>query len=122
MNDDYNEFDDGTSQYIDELTSINSEFEKPITAMDLSIAAQRFQTIYEELLSTQIELIKEQSKFSAIQVEKYQTRLDVAFRLVHLVNKKLLNARKEFIRLAKNGTITSAKDAICFVDKDDLIQ
>jgi len=122
MYDNYNEFDDGTLQYIDELTSINSEFEKPITAMDLSIAAQRFQTIYEELLSTQIELIKEQSQFSAIQVEKYQTRLDFAFRLAHLVNKKLLNARKEFIRLAKSGAITSAKDAICFTDKDDLIQ
>ena len=122
MNDDYNQFDDATSQYIDELTSINSEFEKPITAMDLSIIAQRFNTIYEQLLSTQIELIKEQSKYSSIQVEKYQTRLDVAFRLVRIINKKLLNAKKEFIRLAKSGAITSAKDAICFVDKDDLIQ
>ena len=122
MNNNYNEFDNGTLQYIDELSSINSEFEKPISALDLSIIAQRFQTIYEKLLSTQIELIKEQSQFSAIQVEKYQTRLDFAFKLVHLVNKKLLNAKKEFIRLAKSGAITSEKDAICFVDKDDLIQ
>ncbi|MBO5954409.1 MAG: hypothetical protein J6Q13_00390 [Clostridia bacterium] len=122
MSENYNRFDEGASLYIDELTSINNEFEKAITSMDLSIMAQRFNTIYEQLLSIQIELIKEQSQYSSIQIEKYQTRLDFAFRLVHIINKKLLNARKKFISLAKDGTITSAKDAICFTDNDELIK
>ena len=116
----YNKYDDGTGRLANELFCMNNEFEKCLALTDISSMAKKLSNIFNELLEIQFSLNEEKSKMSARDVAEYQKSLDNAFKYVRILDKKLTNARKMVINLAKNGDITSSNDSICF-SHDDLL-
>ena len=118
----YNKYTDGTGKLGNELFCINNELNKNLTFNRISKLHKRVLAICDELFEIQISLLKEKETISCSEFEKYQNSIDNAFKYAHKLDQKLKNAKKEMMRLAKQGVLTSCEDSILFTTDDDLLQ
>ena len=118
----WNKYSDGTGKLGNELFCLNNDFDKCFTFNELSKLNRRMLDICNELFEIQISLLKEKESMLESEFEKYQNSLDDAFKYAHLLDKKLRNARKTMLNLAKQGVFTSCEDSILFSTDDDLLQ
>ena len=118
----WNKYSDGTGKLGNELLCLNNDFDKCFTFNELSKLNKRMLDICDELFEIQISLLKEKETISCSEFEKYQKSIDNAFKYAHLLDKKLRNARKTMLNLAKQGVLTSCEDSISFTTDDDLLQ
>ena len=108
----WNKYEDNTIKLDNELLGLNNKFDKALSFGDLLTIQEDLTEIHKELFVIQTALRNEKKIIKNSEFEKYQKYLDNAFKRYFLIEKKLINAKKHFTSLAKNGTISTTNDAI----------